>query len=256
MANRRMFSLDIIDTDKFLEMPASAQALYFHLGMRADDDGFVNAPRSVMRQSGATEDDMKLLIAKRFVLTFESGVIVIKHWKIHNLIQKDRYKETKYIEEKNRLVLDENNAYTELENALDTKCIQDVSVLESEVRLGKDSIGYKEKVKKESDVCIQIVDMFNQICTSFPKVTKLSDGRRKAINARLKTYTLEDFRRMFDQAERSDFLKGKNGRDWSANFDWLIKDSNFAKVLDGNYTTTQHQEEVIQNESSCSVRLW
>lgn len=140
MAERRMFAKTIVTSDAFLDMPPTARCLYFLLSMIADDDGFVNAPRSVMRQSGATEDDMKLLIAKRFVLTFESGVIVIKHWKIHNLIQKDRYKETKYIEEKNRLVLDENNAYTELENALDTKCIQDVSKVETQVRLGKDSV--------------------------------------------------------------------------------------------------------------------
>lgn len=140
MAERRMFAKTIVTSDAFLDMPPTARCLYFLLSMIADDDGFVNAPRSVMRQSGATEDDMKILIAKRFVLTFESGVIVIKHWKIHNLIQKDRYKETKYIEEKNRLVLDENNAYTELENALDTKCIQDVSKVETQVRLGKVSV--------------------------------------------------------------------------------------------------------------------
>ena len=107
----------------------------------ADDDGFVNAPRSIMRQSGATDDDMKLLIAKRFVLTFESGVVVIKHWRIHNLIQKDRYKETKYLEEKSTLVLDENNAYTEADSTVYPECIQPVSNPEPQVRLGKVSTG-------------------------------------------------------------------------------------------------------------------
>ena len=111
------------------------------LCVMADDDGFVNAPRSIMRMSGATDDDMKLLIAKRFVLTFESGVVVIKHWRIHNLIQKDRYKETKYLEEKAMLALDENNAYTEAVSAMYPECIQPVSNPEPQVRLGKVSKG-------------------------------------------------------------------------------------------------------------------
>ena len=111
------------------------------LCVMADDDGFVNAPRSIMRMSGATDDDMKLLIAKRFVLTFESGVVVIKHWRIHNLIQKDRYKETKYLEEKSMLALDENNAYTEAVSTMYPECIQPVSNPEPQVRLGKVSKG-------------------------------------------------------------------------------------------------------------------
>lgn len=117
MAERRMFAKTIIDSDAFLDMPLSAQALYFHLSMRADDDGFVNNPKKIQRMVGASDDDCKLLVLKRFILTFESGIIVIKHWKIHNYIQKDRYKETVYLQEKSTLGLNENNAYTE--------CIQD-----------------------------------------------------------------------------------------------------------------------------------
>ena len=112
MAERRMFAKTIVTSDAFLDMPPSARCLYFLLAMMADDDGFVNAPNSIMRQAGATLDDMKLLIVKRFVLTFDSGVIVIKHWKIHNLIQKDRYRETKYLEEKSTLCVDSKGAYT------------------------------------------------------------------------------------------------------------------------------------------------
>ena len=118
MAERRMFAKTIVTSDAFLDMPASTRCLYFLLGMVADDDGFVNNPKSIMRQAGATTDDMNLLIAKRFILTFESGVVVIKHWKIHNLIQKDRYKETKYLEEKRELNLDSNGAYTTSGGAL------------------------------------------------------------------------------------------------------------------------------------------
>lgn len=120
MAQRRLFSPDIVESDAFLDMPVSTQALYFHLGMHADDDGFVN-PKRVMRMIGAPDDDLKILLGKRFVLTFESGVIVIKHWRIHNSIRKDRYNETKYLEEKKTLILKENGSYTEDGNQLATK---------------------------------------------------------------------------------------------------------------------------------------
>lgn len=133
MAERRMFAKSIVLSDAFLDMPMSARCLYFTLAMLADDDGFINSPKSIMRQCGSTTDDMSILIAKRFVLTFESGVIVIKHWRIHNYIQKDRYKESKYIEEKATLQIDQNGAYTE--------CIQDVSIVDTQVRLGKDRLG-------------------------------------------------------------------------------------------------------------------
>lgn len=149
MAERRMFAKTIVTSDAFLDMPATSRSLYMLLCVMADDDGFVNAPRSIMRQSGATDDDMKLLIAKRFVLTFESGIVVIKHWRIHNLIQKDRYKETKYLEEKSLLALDENNAYTEAVSNVYPECIQPVSNLEPQVRLGKVSTG-KDRVVKDN----------------------------------------------------------------------------------------------------------
>lgn len=112
MAERRMFAKSIIDSDAFLDMPDSAQLLYFHLGMRADDDGFVNQPKSIMRQCGAKDDDIRLLFAKKFVIPFESGVVVIKHWRIHNYIRKDTYTPTKYVDEKDSLRIDRNGAYT------------------------------------------------------------------------------------------------------------------------------------------------
>ena len=148
MAERRMFAKTIVTSDAFLDMPATTRSLYMLLCVMADDDGFVNAPRSIMRQSGATDDDMKLLIVKRFVLTFESGIVVIKHWRIHNLIQKDRYKETKYLDEKAKLALDENNAYTEADSTVYPECIQSVSKVEPQVRLGKASTG-KERLGED-----------------------------------------------------------------------------------------------------------
>ena len=132
MAERRMFAKTIIDSDAFLDMPTSARLLYYDLGMRADDDGFVNSPKKIMRMIGASEDDFKILATKKFIIPFESGIVVIKHWKIHNYIAKDRYTETKYKEEKALLQLDENNSYT--------TCIQPVYNPSTQVRLGKDSI--------------------------------------------------------------------------------------------------------------------
>jgi len=108
-----MFSLQIVDTDAFMDMPLSSQALYFHLGMRADDDGFVSNARRVQKLVGASDDDLKILLMKRFILAFESGVIVIKHWKISNYIQKDRYRPTLYKEEKATLFLKPDGAYTD-----------------------------------------------------------------------------------------------------------------------------------------------
>lgn len=132
MAERRMFAKTIVLSDAFLDMPLSTRCLYFTLGMFADDDGFVNNPKSIMRQVGASIDDINLLIAKKFILTFDSGIIVIKHWRIHNYIQKDRYKETKYLDEKSQILTDENGAYTQ--------CIQGVYKLDTQDRLGKDRL--------------------------------------------------------------------------------------------------------------------
>ena len=130
-----MFSSDIVDSDKFLDMSATARLLYYDLGMRADDDGFVS-PKKVMRMTSASEDDLRVLIAKNFIIPFESGVIVIKDWKMNNYIQKDRYTETIYKDEKGRLSCDNNNSYI-----LDTTVIQNVSKLDTQVRLGKVRIG-------------------------------------------------------------------------------------------------------------------
>lgn len=129
MAERRMFSKKIIDSDAFLDMPLSSQALYFHLSMRADDEGFVGNPKRIRAMIGASEDDLKLLLVKRFILVFESGVVVIKHWKIHNYIQNDRATPTTYIEEKATLALDEKKAYVE--------CIQNGYKADTQVRLDK-----------------------------------------------------------------------------------------------------------------------
>lgn len=153
MAERRMFSKTVIDSDVFSDMPLTTQALYFHLGMRADDDGFVNNPKKIQRSIGATADDMKLLVAKGFIIPFESGVIVITHWKQHNYIQKDRYHPTRHFQEKSQLVIDKAGQYTFADvSNLDTSCIHSVYQLDTEVRLGKDRIG---KGRIEEDICAE-----------------------------------------------------------------------------------------------------
>ena len=156
LAERRMFAKTIVTSDAFLDMPPTARCLYFFLAMMADDDGFMNAPNSAIRQSGATVDDMKLLIAKRFVLTFESGVVVIKHWRIHNYLQKDRYKETVYLKEKSLLELDENNAYTEVVSNMDTECIQGGYKVYTQDRLGKES-KVKDSEGEGSRVVVEVL---------------------------------------------------------------------------------------------------
>lgn len=133
MAERRMFTQKITESDAFLELPLSSQCLYFHLCMNADDDGFVNNPKRLIKMLGNTEDDMRLLLAKRFLIAFESGVIVVKHWRMHNLLRKDRYKETEYKDEKKKLFLKDNNTYT-----LDSE--QGKSLIESDEKSLKNEV--------------------------------------------------------------------------------------------------------------------
>ena len=137
MAERRMFSKMIIDSDLFLDMPTSSRLLYYDLAMRADDDGFINNPKKIARMTGASQDDLRLLTAKNFLIPFESGVVVIKHWKIHNYIQKDRYKPTLCQAEKEQLLTGVNKEYSRV----DTDCIQNGYNLDTQVRIGKDRIG-------------------------------------------------------------------------------------------------------------------
>ena len=146
MAKRRMFSLDVIDTDLFLEMPQSSRLLYYELCMRADDDGFVSSPKKIQKMVGCNEDDFKVLISKKFLIPFDTGVVVIRHWKIHNYIQKDRYKETIYLDEKKQLNQEKNGSYT--------KCIQDGYTGKVRLEKGKEDIpsSNDEEMKKHFEL--------------------------------------------------------------------------------------------------------
>ena len=240
MARKRMFTNEITDSDAFIEMSSAAQALYFHLNQGADDDGFNNQIQNAMFKAHASTDDLKILMAKNYIIRFECGVIVIKHWRLHNTIRKDRYKPTNFQEELRQLGIKDNGSYT-FGCQVVAKRLPQVSVVENS--LDKNSIVIekeveeKEKNESQGDSATpqQIVELYNSICKSFPAVRTLSEARKKTIKARLKTYTLDDFKEMFERAESSSFLKGVNDRKWTATFDWIIKDANMAKVLDGNF---------------------
>ena len=137
MAERRMFAKTIIDSDAFLDMPVTARLLYYDLSMRADDDGFVNSPKKIMRMVGASQDDLSILCMRKFIIPFDNGVVVIKHWRIHNYIRKDTYNETPYKEQRAMLEFDENNAY----RLASTERPLAVDVPSTQVRLGKDRLG-------------------------------------------------------------------------------------------------------------------
>ena len=184
MANKRMFCLDIVNSDAFLDMPLSAQALYFHLGMRADDDGFIGNPKSIQRLAGASQDDLMLLITKRFLIAFDNGVVVIKHWRMNNYIQKDRKKDTTYTELLNSLEVKENGSYTE-KKKMDTFCIQDVSEMDSQNSIDKISV---DKDSIEIDNSCSSVDeaseFFEKIWKEYPNKkgkTQVKASHKKAL---------------------------------------------------------------------------
>ena len=215
MAERRMFAKTIVDSDAFLDMPLSSQALYFHLSMRADDDGFINNPKKIQRMIGCGDDDLKLLMAKRFILVFESGVIVIKHWRMHNYIRADRYKPTIYQDEMSKLEVKGNRGYTmsalpepeKHDNAnAEQLGIPDGNQVsyqtETQVRLGKDRLGKgnKDIMSGKPDYLTaikEIIAYLNQKTGSNYRVTT------KATQTKIKTrlaegFSVDDFKRVID----------------------------------------------------------
>ncbi len=193
MAQRRMFSPDIVESEEFLTMPVSSQALYFHLGMNADDDGFIQ-PRKIIRLVGFADDDLKVLLAKRFLLPFENGVVVIKHWLIHNMIRSDRYKPTRFQSEYSKLAIKENKAYT------DNKVLgcQNDNQPSPQVRLGKVRIVKDTKEKAPSKKFVK---------PTVPEVKAYCDERKNNINP-------EQF---IDFYESKGWYVGKNPmKDWKA----------------------------------------
>lgn len=252
MAVKRMFSTKVIDTDLFLDMPMSAQCLYFQFGMRADDDGFIDKPKSIMRITGCKDDDFKILVAKSFIIPFESGIIVIKHWRINNYLRSDRYHPTNFQEEIEQLSVNENGEYefgipsgTPLgtiskSNSLslslkDLKDLKDNNI--------KDDIKDINNEKPYKEIC----DYLNgKAKTSYRSTTNTT---RKRINARFADgFTLDDFKTVIDK-KCKDWLGGEMES-------YLIPETlfgtKFESYLNQNIITNQKQPKIQSPKQDAS----
>ena len=197
MAQKRMFSLQVTDTDKFLDMSASAQALYFHLGMHGDDDGFVGSPRKIARTAGCNDDDLRLLAAKGYIIPFESGVVVITDWNINNTLKNDRYHPTLYSTEKSRLTTDHAGRLT-LGNSQETTWNQNGTILESEPNLTKPNKEDKAATPPPSRFVPPTIEEVKAYCVE----------RKNAVDAE----------RFFDFYSANGWVQGRGKpiRDWKA----------------------------------------
>lgn len=198
MAQRRMFSKKIVETDFFMEMSPTAKLLYFYLNMSADDDGFVGNPKTIKLISGATDDDLKILIAKQFIIPFESGVVVIKDWKIHNYIRKDTYNSTVYKFEKSQLLDDDNGAYILNENKPSTGRPREVDT--GKDRLGKDRLGKNNNTMSDkSDDVIPYSEIISYLNEKTGRSFRTTEAHKRFIKARWnEDYKLDDFKRVID----------------------------------------------------------
>lgn len=215
MAHKRMFSKDITESDAFADMPLSSQALYFHLGMSADDDGFINNPKKIQRSIGASADDLNLLMAKNFVIPFDSGVVVIKHWRINNTVRSDRYCPTKYQEEFRQLAIKENKAYTLANMHTELVVSQRLELgipnsnqLAPQNRIEEDRIEEKRidnlsgKPDRSSSKVKEVIDYLNAVLGTNYRAS--SKKNATLINARLKEgFTVEDFKSVIDKKSSS-----------------------------------------------------
>ena len=264
MAQKRMFTMKIVDSDAFLDMPATTQCLYFHLNMRADDDGFIGNPKRIMKITGASEDDLRLLIAKRFVLTFEDGVIVIKHWRMHNTLSRDRYAETSYTDEKKMLLLKDNGSYSltggnpiddtrliersgrqtqQRRNKDATKTLSDIDKgLDIDIELDKDKEKDNNLIVSKDTICQtdvrRVIEEWNKLQSvgiNPIRDIKQSSKRYQLLKGRIREYGMDDILKAMDNIRNSDFLRGENKNGWMITFDWFVKPNNFLKVLEGNY---------------------
>ncbi len=274
MAEKRMFSMKIADSDAFLDMPLSTQALYFHLSMRADDEGFLNNPKRITRMIGASEDDLKLLIAKRFLLAFNSGVVVIKHWMMNNNLRKDRCNETQYTEEKSQICLKDNGSYTEVgncqpignqlstnwqpsDNQVTTNCppsIGKYSIDKYRLDVEEDNMPHPQpETLPELDERDKVIQAWNartvtQNIETINSLSKREQDTRLCINGNLDRYlqTINDLDNQsffLDQSKRGNLLK----------YDWFCNPNNYQKVVEGNYKDCYSREppkkETVHEES-------
>ncbi|CAM3052113.1 conserved phage C-terminal domain-containing protein [Leuconostoc gasicomitatum] len=203
MAQRRMFSKKVTDTDVFLDMPLSTQALYFHLNMHADDDGFIDNTKTIQRMIGSSDDDRKLLVAKQFLLPFENGVVVIKDWRVHNYIRKDTYNQTMYPNELEQLNINDSGQYERQDLLPYTERPRDVDETLTQVRLGKDRLGKDRKDilsgsdEPDSVPYKEIIDYLNEKANT--KYRSSGAKTKTLIRARANDgFDLDDFKKVID----------------------------------------------------------
>lgn len=283
MAQKRMFDKIITNDDNFLEMPNSTQALYFHLSMNADDDGFVNNWKSIMKITGTKEDDLKILISKSYLIAFDSGILVIKHWRINNYLRGDRYRPTQFQKEFNMLENHENKAYQlksewstigiplvnpdkiridknrieknrEEENSIeDTKMSLktdkiDKMSLKTDNLSSNDSLAIASPTPTENkkEVFNNFLNIYNEECTNLPKCLKITKKRKVAINKCLKEKIDEEvFREICIKANQSNFLIGENDRNWKADFDFVTRSDKAMQILEGKYENRQKSNNIF-----------
>lgn len=227
MAKKRMFSLSVIDTDNFLSMPMSSRLLYYELGMRADDDGFVDNWRKILMFTGLKEDDLKILIARQFIIPFETGVIVIRHWRLNNYLRNDRYTQTNYLKEKSQLDFEENGVYS-LKNKAGIPLVD-----ADKNSIDKNSINKKRKEEKRKKFVKPTIEEIEEYCSE----------RNNGINANA----------FYDFYESKDWYVGKNKmKNWKACIrTWEQRDKKdddvpewFEKEIENKSLSEQEQKEM------------
>lgn len=246
MAERRMLTRKVTDDDHFTELSASAQALYLHLTMSADDDGFCNQITTAMFRSHASTQDLEALLEKRYLLQFQNGVIVIKHWRMANALRKDRYTPTAFQEELKQLQLKDNGSYTWLPDGCQMVAERlpqnriDKNRLDKS-RLEEDSLTISNEMVCRTDVQ-RVIDAWNKL--GLGQVRKIVQGtqREQLLKKRIKDYGVEEVLRAVENVRNSTFLNGNNSKGWIITFDWFIKPNNFPKVLDGNYAKSSNSK--------------
>ena len=243
MAQRRMFSRKITETDRFLEMPLSSQALYFHLNMGADDEGFIDKAKTIQRTIGASDDDMKLLIAKGFLIPFDSGVVVIRHWRIHNYIRSDRFQSTLHQDEKTQLDYDQSKTaiLKPLKNVIPNGYQLDTQDRVSKVSLDKDSLTTYPK-EPDNITYKEIIDYLNS--KTGKNYRDNVQKNRSLIKARWSEgYRLDDFKQVIDNMVK----------DWSGTkyAKYLRPETLFGTKFDGYL----NQGNVVKREKKTDERL-
>lgn len=202
MAQRRMFSRKITETDRFLEMPLSSQALYFHLNMGADDEGFIDKAKTIQRTIGASDDDMKLLIAKGFLIPFDSGVVVIRHWRIHNYIRSDRFQSTIHQDEKKQIDFDATKTANikPLKNVIPNGYQMETQVRLVEDSLDKVSLDYHSLISDETEEDIPYKEIISYLNEKASRNYKPNGQKTKScIKARWNDgFRLDDFKHVID----------------------------------------------------------